>query len=79
MPDVGQTEEERGESREWALMYKFLAELYPMASILIQINVFFLLKSIFSPAFWITKINKFISETFFLLHFSYQLGNSALL
>ena len=36
-----------------------------MASILIQINIFLLLISISSPAVWITKINKFISETLF--------------
>ena len=44
-PDLGQTEKKRGESHEWALMFilpvKFLAELYPMASILIQISIFF--------------------------------------
>jgi hypothetical protein len=40
LPDMGQTEKERRESHEWALkfinLYKFLAELNPMASILIH-------------------------------------------
>jgi hypothetical protein len=74
---MGQTEKERGESREWALMFmqpvyiSFL--LYPMAYILIQINVFFYLFIIYlfisSPAVWIMKINKRISENSFFTSF----------
>ena len=45
-----------------------------MASIVIQINLFFLLISISSPVNWIKKINKCISETFFF-YFSYNLGD----
>ena len=82
LPDMGQMEKERRESHEWALCYdclhKFLAELYPVASILLQI-IFSPLISISNPADWITKINKCILEKLFLFHFSYQPSNSALL
>ena len=43
----------------------------------IQINIFFLLTSIYSPAVWITK--RYFRNIIFLLYFSYKLGNSALL
>jgi hypothetical protein len=45
-------------------LYKFLAELYSMVSIIIQ-TIFFQFISISSPTVLIKKINKFISETFF--------------
>ena len=45
LPDMGHTEKERGESHEWALRFmlpdKFFVELYPMAYILIKINIIF--------------------------------------
>ena len=51
-----------------------------MATILIQISMlFFLLIYISSSAVWITKINTLFQKHSFLLHFPYQLGNSALL
>ena len=65
LPEMEQTDKERGESHVYALCINFLLK-YPMASILIQINIFFILTSISSPAVWITKINKCISETFFI-------------
>ena len=44
LPDVGQMGKEKGESHEWALMLmlrvQILAELYPMAYIIIQTNSF---------------------------------------
>jgi hypothetical protein len=73
LPDMGQTEKERGESHEWALM--FMLPVYISCLIisngffLIQINIFFELISISSPAVWITKINKCISETLFFTSF----------
>ena len=83
LPDMGQTEKERGESHEWALMFmllgKFLAELYAMASILIQINIFFLLIAICIPAVWIMKINNVFQKHYVFTSFFIQLGNSALL
>ena len=54
----------------YAACINFFAELYPMASILIQINICFLLIFISCPAVWITKINKCISEIF-IFYFIY--------
>ena len=57
--------EENHTSGPWCLccLYKFLAELYSMASILIQTN------TISSPAVWITKMNKSIRNIFFTSFF----------
>ena len=56
------------------LPVKFLAELYPMAPMLIQINIFFLLISISSRAVWITNLNKCILETLFFTSFFISIG-----
>ena len=82
-PDMWQMEKERITwvgSNIYAACINFLLNYIQWHLSLFKSIYLFLLISISSPAVWITKINKCISETlFFLLNFSYQLGNSALL
>ena len=64
LSDMGQMQKERGESHEWALI-NFLLNYIQWHLSLFKTIFFFLSISISSPAVWITKINKCISETLF--------------